>query len=57
MDLRYKNLLIDKVCTNYAEATYMHGDEFVMILMRRIRELKTVGSVNEIKNSLGAVIY
>jgi len=25
--------------------------------MRRIRELKTVGSVNEIKNSLGAVIY
>jgi len=57
MNLRYKNLLIEKVCTNYAEATYMHGDEFVMILMRRIRELKTVGSVNEIKNSLGAVIY
>lgn len=57
MDLRYKNLLIEKVCTNHVKSTYVHGDEFVMILMRRIRELKAVGSVKEIKNSLGAVIY
>ncbi|GMR69760.1 hypothetical protein NUITMVRA1_04360 [Aerococcus viridans] len=57
MESRYKNPLLEKVWTNHAKSTYVHGDEFVMIFMRRIRELKTVGSVKEIKNSLGAVIY